>query len=131
MIQPQLHHWVLLVCCGLVTFIEGVVSMKGGTSPEVRSYPGERIIDPVLNVGLMIFSVLILLRQSWAFYGLICCLALLFIIGSLIFLPSEAWPFVKRYGVSAVTSFWVIFLAIIYVTPIALLIWLRPIFTAK
>jgi hypothetical protein len=126
-VHLALYHWVLLVYCILVAFIHGMVCIIGGSSPDSRFYAIDRIVVRVLGVGSVVFAVLVFLRESWAFYGLVCCLTF-----SLI---DELIPFRQDVAASNLAArfpfAYMVFVTLILGVPIALLLWLRPVFTTN
>ena len=128
MIPPESYQWFLLAYCALVAFIVGSLDFLGGASSDSRFYPVDRIVVRLLGVGLMIFSVLIFLRLSWAFYGLIICFALSIVESLLTFRP-EVQPVAKRLPASTILKVWIVFQLLIFGVPIVFLMWLRPLFT--
>jgi hypothetical protein len=121
----------MLVCCAVVTSIEGLVDIVDPPSQERRFRGFLLISNRVLGVATITWTALIFLRESWAFWGLTCCLALSFAVALFTCRP-EAHPSVKQGRLSKVGMIWTLGLtfATAYVIPIALLTWLRPIFTA-
>ena len=130
MIHANHYHWILLATCALVSFIGGGIFLFDKQESGRFSFPGERVVARLLHLGLMIFSASVFLRQDWAFYGLICCLALEMVSGLLAFRP-EWMPAAKQAGWTnpAVYLFGAVIFGVLFGTPMLLLIWLRPIFT--
>jgi hypothetical protein len=95
--------------------------------PAPSSFPGERAIEVLVSIGMMIFSVCIFLRQSWAFYGLICSLFLVLVDCLFTFrLTEDLRPLLRDWGAAKVTKLYAIFVFLVLGFPIVLLIWLRP-----
>jgi hypothetical protein len=132
MIQPHTYHWASLVCCAIVATIEGIVDVVDPPSLERRFYEFVRISNRVVGVGTIVLSVLLFLRESWAFLGLTLCLAFSMAVALLTLRP-EHHSAVKQRLISKAGMIWVFGLTLVtaYVIPIGLLTWLRPIFTAN
>ena len=133
MTQPQVYHWVLLLCCvaiGLVGGIHDLVEPVEREDCNSRFYHIARIANPLLSSGEVIFSVLILLRQFWAIDGLILCFGLSLVYNLFILRPApETHPIVKWFGASKILKLWGVFIYFVLGIPIMILLWLRPIFT--
>jgi hypothetical protein len=130
MIQPQFYHWVWLLLCAAYACFVGVYDLVEGKDSDVtRSYRISRIVDPLISLGLVVFSVLIVLRQFWAIDGLILFFTLSMTYHLLVLRPTpEVHPIVKRFGGSRIMRLWTVFMTFALGVPIGLLLWLRPIF---
>jgi hypothetical protein len=129
MTQPTPFQLIVLLCCaasGLIIGFYGLVKPL----PSSQSHPLKRIAGQLLDVGFMVFSILILSRRAWAFDGLIFCFALA-ILDSWLTFHSEDFPITKRVAVAKVRMCWTVFASLCLGIPTVLLIWLRPILTAK
>jgi hypothetical protein len=125
-VHPALYHWILLLYCALVASFMGILALTGGAAPDSRFYAIDRVVVRLQGAGLVIFSVLIFLRQNWTFYGLTSC-CVISIVESLVTVRPDATStnYVQRHF-----SAWVAFLLLVFGIPVSILIWLRPIFTA-
>lgn len=130
MIQLQLYHWVWLLLCAAYGLFLGIHDLGKRREPdETRFYHISRIVDPLIALGLVVFSTLIVLRQFWTIDGLILFFALGMTNHLLILRPTpEAHPIVKWFGASRIMRLWTVFVMFALGIPIGVLIWLRPIF---
>jgi hypothetical protein len=111
MTHPQVYHWVWLILCIAIGIFGGVHDLVEGVDPEdARFYHIARIVNPLLALGLVMFSILIALRQFWAIDALVGCFVLSITYHLLILRPvSEGNPVVKRLGASRTMRLWTIF----------------------
>ena len=122
--KPKFYHWILLVVCVLFALIEGVLDAVGGASPSSPAHKIDDIVVRLLGIGLATFSILIFTRKNWAFIGLI------------LFFIMSAMEVVVTYRFTSTGSERVLeFLFnatgvfIFFGIPMALLVWLRHVFT--
>ena len=121
------------MCCAVVVCIEGLLDVIYGASPKSRFYAVDKVVTPILGVCLVVLSALIFVRRSWAFYGLISCLAIQ-VISNLLTARLEAESALRgleRENLFRVWSIFLIVLVISNVVPIILLLWLHPIFVTE
>lgn len=127
MIHPQAYHWILLTYCLIVAFVYGVFGIIKGSSPDSRFYPVDKITVKLIGAGLLTFSALIFLWESWVFYGLVCCFTLS-IFDELLTIRTESLIITKYIGASKAYAFWTVFVLLTQGVPAVLLLSLRPIF---
>jgi ABC-type phosphate transport system permease subunit len=133
MIHPQVYHWGWLLLCTALGCFVGIHDLVERREPgDTRSYRITRIVDPLIASGLVVFSVLIILRQFWAIDGLILFFALSMAYHLFILRPvPEAHPVAKWFGAARIMKLWLVFMMFVLGVPIGLLIWLRPMFIGR
>jgi hypothetical protein len=122
--KPRWYHWILLVVCALLAFVEGVLDVIGGAGPG----PLHEIDDVavrLIGAGLAVFGILIFMRKSWAFWGLIYFFAMS-VAEIELTLPHISAALRGLLQVLFVRVSICVFFAI----PVLLLIWLRHVFVA-
>jgi hypothetical protein len=132
MTYSALFDWILFAGCILVGLIVGVNSCFTKTCPESRYYPITRITDRVLGFGVGIFSVLVIGRRWWAFYGLILFFVLMLVYWLLDFSPQLFQSELERgRSERLIFGVWVVFTCVVFGTPAVVLAFLRPVLEVR
>jgi len=120
--KPKCYHWILLVACALLAFVEGALDAIGGAG-RGPLHEIDDVAVHLIGAGLVAFGVLIFIRKSWAFWGLICFFAF-----SVLEICVTCPTFSRGLRGLLEALFIRVVICVFFCIPVILLIWLRRVF---